>query len=134
MVVSVSPYAFSSRAQGAARSAARQTAASACSPPVIISRTLRSRSSAGRVCASICCQYAGVRSMTVIRLPATPRSTSEGAVVPGDGSISVAPRVSATNICSIDVSKAMAASCATRSSSPIAYSRATSPMTQARLP
>jgi hypothetical protein len=56
MVVSVSPYAFSSRAQGAARSAVRQTSGSAGSPPVIISRTLRSRSSAGSVSASSWCQ------------------------------------------------------------------------------
>ncbi len=56
MVVSVSPYAFSSRAQGAARSAARQTSGSAGSPPVIISRTLRSRSSSGSVSASSWCQ------------------------------------------------------------------------------
>jgi hypothetical protein len=56
MEVSVSPYAFSSRAQGAARSAVRQTSGSAGSPPVIISRTLRSRSSAGSVRASSWCQ------------------------------------------------------------------------------
>ena len=36
--------------------------------------------------------------------------------MPGGGSISVAPLVSVTNICSTEVSKAMEASCATRSS------------------
>ena len=56
MVVSVSPYAFSRRAQGAAPSAAWQSAGSATSPPVIISRTLRSRLSAGLVSASNWCQ------------------------------------------------------------------------------
>ena len=43
--------------------------------------------------------------MTCLR--SIPRSSSEGAIVPGGGSISVAPRVSATNTCSMDVSKAM---------------------------
>ena len=54
-------------------------------------------------------------------------------MVPGGGSSSVAPLVSATNICSMEVSKAIDAICATRSSSAISYSPASSPMTQARL-
>ena len=54
-------------------------------------------------------------------------------MVPGGGSRSVAPAVSATNICSMDVSKAMDAICATRSSSAISYSSVSSPITQARL-
>jgi len=49
----------------AARMAAAQSAGLARSPPVIMSRTLPSRSSPGPVTASIWCQYAGVRSMTV---------------------------------------------------------------------
>ena len=72
--------------------------------------------------------------MTVTRLRSMPRSSSDGAMVPCGGSMSVAPAVSAVNTCSRNVSKAMAATCPTRSCSLIWYSRAISPMTQARLP
>ena len=66
MLVSVSPYAFSSLAHGAARSAARQSAGSASSPPVIISRTsAAARRPARRARASRC--QNGARSRTVIR-------------------------------------------------------------------
>jgi len=55
-------------------------------------------------------------------------------MVPGGGSISAAPRVKATSTCSSDVSKAGEATWATRSCSPIWYSSAIEPMTDARLP
>ena len=61
------------------------------------------------------------------------RSSSDGAMVPGGGSSSVAPLVNATNTCSMEVSKAMEAICATRSSSAIPYSPASSSITPARL-
>ena len=65
IATSVSPYAFSRIAPGAASIAAVQSAGTAISPPVIMSRMLRSRSSPGWVIASSWCQYTGARSATV---------------------------------------------------------------------
>ncbi len=55
-------------------------------------------------------------------------------MVPAGGSIKVAPVVSATSICSTEVSNASEASCTTRSRADISYSPARSVMTSARPP
>ena len=65
MATSVSPYTFRRIAPGAASMAAVQSVGAAASPPVIMSRILRSRASPGCVIASSWCQYTGVRSATV---------------------------------------------------------------------
>ena len=118
IVVSVRPYALTSRTPGSSSSAVRQSSALTASPPTITSRMGSSApaSTEDRNWR----QYAGVRSMTVTSWSRN-RSVSSLGAHAWSGSTSVAPPSSVTVICSMEVSKETDANCSTRSSGVMPY-------------